>query len=236
MITGIVVALPNELSTLTQQKFSRGCCSFLSENIVIACSGAGPKNAHAAAELLLAQGANRLISWGCAAALRDSLDPGRLTLVGSIASANDERIDIRSPWLTACQTLLSSLSPLTSGYLLESTSLVSTAQAKKNLQENTGASVLDMESFAIAKFAKAQHLPFLAIRAIADPADMDLPAAIAYSLNDEGDVVMPKLLGYLMRHPSELKGLIQLGLHFRAAQKTLQKVATSLTDICHTNS
>ena len=85
-----------------------------------------------------------------------------------------------------------------------------------------------MESFAIAKVAQAHSLPFLPVRAIADPRTMDLPKAVSHGLNDQGEVELSKLLLYLLWHPTELPGLIALGLHFSAAQKTLKEVAKQL--------
>ena len=88
-----------------------------------------------------------------------------------------------------------------------------------------------MESIAIARVAKQHTIAFLAIRAIADPVNMDLPQAINYSLNAQGDVVLGKLLLFLFLHPAELPGLIKLGLHFNAAKKTLKSVARHLDTV-----
>ena len=85
-----------------------------------------------------------------------------------------------------------------------------------------------MESAAVAKVAKLHGLPFLAIRAIADPLDMDLPKAVSHALGAEGEVILSKLLLYLLLHPSELPGLLKLGLHFNAARKSLKRVANQL--------
>ena len=63
MITGLVVALPEELTTLTQKKIAKGRCFFITDKLLVAYAGAGPANAQSAAELLVAQGATRLISW-----------------------------------------------------------------------------------------------------------------------------------------------------------------------------
>jgi len=57
---------------------------------------------------------------------------------------------------------------------------------------------------------------------------MDLPKAINHSLNDEGDIVLSKLLLFIALHPAELPGLIKLGLHFNAAKNTLKLVAKQL--------
>ena len=228
MITGIVVALPEELSTLSSKKIDKGCCVVISDKIVLAYSGAGPNNARAASELLIAQGATRLISWGCAAALSQTLKPGDLVLADALIDADGIQIGAHPGWLKSTENLLSTTLKIHTGSLAESLTIVATAKDKKRLYAQTGAIALDMESIAIAKVARQNKLPFLAIRAIADPVDMDLPKAINHSLNDEGDIVLGKLLLFIALHPTELPGLIKLGLHFNAAKNTLKSVAKQL--------
>lgn len=228
MITGIVVALPEELSTLTSKKIAKGCCVFITDEIVLACSGAGANNARTASELLITQGATRLISWGCAAALSETLKPGDLVLADTLIDAEGGQIDSHPVWHSYTKHMLSTTLDVHAGNLAESHSIVATGKDKKKLHTQTGAVALDMESIAIAKVARQHNLPFLAIRAIADPVDMDLPKAIKHSLNNEGDVALGKLLLFVALHPTELPGLIKLGLHFNAAKNTLKSVAKQL--------
>ncbi len=231
MITGIVVALPEELSTLTSKKVDKGCCVFITDSIVLVLSGTGIDNARIASELLIAQGATRLISWGCAAALSETLKPGDLVLADTLIDAELTQIDIHSDWLKFSQKMLSNHLKVHSGSLVESLSIVATGNDKKYLHSQTGAVAVDMESIAIAKVARQHNLPFLAIRAIADPVDMDLPKAISHSLNNEGDIVLSKLLLFILLHPAELPGLIKLGLHFNSAKNTLKSVAKQLVHL-----
>ncbi len=234
MITGIVVALPEELSTLTSKKIDKGCCVFIADTIVLAYSGAGADNARAASELLIAQGATRLISWGCAAALSETLRPGDLTLADTLIDADGTQIDILSDWLQLTKDLLSPYLKVHTGSLAESLNIVAAAKDKKHLHSQTGAIALDMESIAVAKVAGQNNLPFLAIRAIVDPVDMNLPKAIQHSLNNEGDIALAKLLLFIALHPTELPGLIKLGMHFNAAKNTLKSVAKQLTPLTAT--
>lgn len=228
MTTGIVVALPEELSTLTSKKIDKECCVFITDEIVLAYSGAGANNAQTASELLIAQGATRLISWGCAAALSETLKPGDLVLADTLIDAEGTQIGIHPDWHSYTKSLLSTSLKVHTGSLVESLSIVTTANDKKHLHSQTGAVALDMESIAIAKVARQHQLPFLAIRAIADPVNMNLPKAINHSLNNEGDMVLAKLLLFVALHPAELPGLIKLGLHFNAAKNTLKSVAKQL--------
>ena len=231
MTTGIVVALPEELSTLTSKNINKGCCVFITDGIVLAYSGAGANNARVASELLIAKGATQLISWGCAAALSETLKPGDLVLADTLTDTEDTQFGIHPDWHSYAKNLLSATLEIHVGSLAECHSIVANGKDKKHLHTQTGAVALDMESIAIAKVARQHKLPFLAIRAIADPVNMDLPKAINYSLNNEGDIVLGKLLLFVALHPTELPGLIKLGLHFNAAKNTLKSVAKQLDQL-----
>lgn len=238
MITGIVVALPQELDTLTTRKVVKGHAIALSENLLLAYSGAGAENAQTAAQLLITQGATRLISWGCAAALSPNLQSGDLVLADNLMSAESENISVDNSWYKQARTALEKLSleakprfVLRQGDLLESKVLVAKSSEKQQLYQQTRAIALDMESVAVAKVARQHHIPFLAIRAIADPVSMDLPESVSYALNAKGDVEIIKLLKFLLTHPKELSGLMTLGQQFSAAKRTLKTVASALEQL-----
>jgi len=240
VITGIVVALPEELTTLTSKKIDKGCCLFIADKLLVAYSGAGPVNSQSAAELLVAKGATRLISWGCAAALSASLKPGDLILADKLMDAEggrDAKFCVSTDWHSHAKNSLATFVVVHTGCLAESISIVSSSKDKKQLHSITGAVALDMESIAIARVAMQHTLVFLSIRVIADPVNMNLPLAINHSLNGRGEIVLGKLLLFLFLHPAELPGLIKLGLYFHAAKKTLKSVSKHLdimTDFnCH---
>ena len=226
-LLGIVVALPEELPTLTSKKIPPSALN----SVLVICSGAGAENARKAAETLVSNGATHLISWGCAAALSPELKSGDLTLADALLDAQHVQININSAWHAQVKNSLAKSLSVHTGTLLESLQIVALSSDKKQLHTKTQAIVLDMESVAIAKVAQEKNLPFLAIRAIADPVKMDLPQAVSVAMNKQGKVLISPLLKYLLFHPSELAGLIKLGLHFHAAKKTLKHVATQLDTI-----
>jgi adenosylhomocysteine nucleosidase len=57
--------------------------------------------------------------------------------------------------------------------------VVTTAAAKRELAVATGASLVDMETYAVATAARAAGLPCVSIRVISDDASQDLPKEIA---------------------------------------------------------
>ncbi len=235
MITGIVVALPEELASITTVKIAKGSCKGINDKTIVAFSGAGSKNAIRAAELLVLNGASQLISWGCAAALSQDLKPGDLVLADALVTSDGRHINTSRVWLDAAKNHLPDNLSIYTGTLAESEHLVSSSQEKQRIHKETTAIALDMESAAIARVAEQYGLPFLILRAIADPATMNLPRAVSYALNADGDVALSKLLLFLAGHPGELPGLIKLGLHFQAAKKTLLTVARQLDGIANSN-
>ncbi len=230
-VCGIVVALPEELATLTSQKLAQGECIRMAENILLSFAGAGPINADRAARQLIAMGANRLISWGCAAALAPQLKPGDLVIPEQVLSEQQIAFNTDCQWSHHVRRLLPTTLCIATGNLVESSHIVAGSIDKQRIHSQTGAVALDMESGAVLKVANQADLPSLVIRVIADPVTMDLPQAVVQAMNDQGKFELHKLLQFLLTHPWEIPALIKLGLHFSSAQKTLKTVAKQLSEI-----
>jgi adenosylhomocysteine nucleosidase len=111
------------------------------------------------------------------------------------------------------------------GTLAESVTALKSSTEKKILFERTGAVAVDMESGAVARVAQEAGVPFMAVRAIADSADMAIPQGSLGALDEFGELSLLRLFKGLIRHPLELFDMIRLGWNFRAAQVTLSKVA-----------
>lgn len=224
---GIVVALPEELATLTLAKLKRGECCRVG-NHWVAYAGAGFDNAAAAAQLLADKGIHCLISWGCAAGLAAGIKPGDLLLASQIDNGT-RQFDTDSQLSASLRQSLPTNINVHAGKLYSCNRLVSSSLEKQRIHQQTQAMGLDMESAAIADVAFRANLPVMVVRSIADPVGQTLPQAVIQALNSQGQVELPKLLRYLLWHPFEVKALIQLGLHFNAAQKTLKLVARELS-------
>lgn len=229
MITGIVVALKEEAATLTAKRFKKGCIAYLTDEIWVVCSGAGEENARQASELLVEMGANRLISWGCAAALDAALHPGHLVLANSCIDGQQVLFDLdNTGWVADILSHFEGQIPVHRGRIAESNKIVETSIEKAHVGDLTGAIALDMESTAIAKVAYVNEIPFITIRVIADSLSMELPKAVSYAVNEHGEVILRKLLLHLVKRPNELPELIKLGIAFNAAKKTLKRLAKEL--------
>ena len=72
---------------------------------------------------------------------------------------------------------------------------VSTASAKADLRIAGGAAAVDMESLPPARFALEQRTPFAILRAVADPAERDLPPLLLDAVNSTAGSRLPPSSG-----------------------------------------
>jgi adenosylhomocysteine nucleosidase len=87
---------------------------------------------------------------------------------------------------------------------------------------------VDMESHVVAAVAAAAGLPFLVIRAIADPAGRALPAAALAGLSPDGGTRPWTVLLALARSPGQLIALIRLAGDSAAGIAALGRVGGRL--------
>src|SRR5260370_7972585 len=90
-----------------------------------------------------------------------------------------------------------------------SPSTIRTAQEKAVLRDIADA--VEMESFEVLSEALAWMTEGIAVRAISDMADEDLPLDFDRVVTDEGDLSMTRLAGQIVRQPSAIPGLLRLG-------------------------
>jgi adenosylhomocysteine nucleosidase len=197
----------------------------LGEGILVKLSGIGPLRAGEAAKSLLEHGATALLSWGCAGALVSTLSPGSLVLASSVIGADQSSYSSDPTWHGRLLNRLKGCIDLHQGPLAESGTVLRSSKEKRALVERTRAIAVDMESAAVARAAQGAHASFMAVRAIADSADMAIPQSSVGAVDEFGELKLLRLLKELIRQPFELFAMIRLSRNFRAAQVTLAKVA-----------
>lgn len=226
MSLGIVTALGAEAKTLTPSTGEVGEIVPLAPDVLLIQAGVGPQQTHRAGEKLLAAGASALLSWGCAGALDTKLKAGDLLLPGKVKSAESDRaIPIHLAWREQLWRHLSPLTRVHSAMLVSIPHPVLTPAAKRALAIRTGASAVDMESAALGGVAAAAKAPFIVIRAVADGAQVTVPAWLLACIDAAGTPRMYQLLSGLVRHPWDLAALLRLALGLQAAMATLRSVA-----------
>lgn len=100
-----------------------------------------------------------------------------------------------------------------------SPSTVRTVQDKAVLRDIADA--VEMESFEVLSEAFAWMTEGIAVRAVSDVADEDLPLDFDQVVTEEGELSMARLAGQIARKPSAIPGLIRLGMRSGEAAKRL---------------
>ena len=103
------------------------------------------------------------------------------------------------------------------------------ADEKRHL--GAAADAVEMESFEILFAAAAEGIPAVAVRAVSDTVDEDLPLDMNEIFSDEGQVSIPRVLGQVARNPQSLPGLVRLGKNSRAAAESLARFLESYMQV-----
>jgi adenosylhomocysteine nucleosidase len=96
---------------------------------------------------------------------------------------------------------------------------ISRAGEKRHL--GSGADAVEMESFAILSKARQEGVPGIAIRAISDTVEEDLPLDMNTVFTENGEVSIPRVLGQVALHPQSIPGLVKLGQRAKRAAESL---------------
>lgn len=193
--------------------------------IQIRISGANAARARERARALVEEGAKALISFGVSGGLVSQLKPGDLIL-GRDVIAGGHRFEAYPSLLRDLETRAAREDiPVTVGTLVGSDVLVEGPAAKADLARHYRALAVDMESHAVAEMAAEADLPFLAIRAIADPHDRSLPKSAAGAVAPDGSIRTLNVLGAAVRRPTDFFTLIKVGQDSAKAHEALRRGA-----------
>lgn len=153
----------------------------------IACAAADSDRARHAAERLLADGAGALVSFGIAGGLDPALIPGDLILAERVSHPDGRSIATDANWRRACEARANEAGlRAVGGTLIGSERAIAPVAEKRRLFEARGGIAVDMESHAVAHAAEASGVPFLVVRAVADPANRPLPSAVIGTIGSDG--------------------------------------------------
>lgn len=177
------MALPAEAHSLGVHGIHPGDCRRWRHGW-IAVAGVGPFHALRAAERLLACGVTQLASWGVAGALDPGLAPGDVLIPDRILYADGDAGFATNTDAVACLGMaLGSHLRVRGGALWSSDHPIATAADKHALAARSGALAVDMEAAPVAAVAARAKLPFIALKAICDPATRELPASMLRAMD-----------------------------------------------------
>ncbi len=192
---------------------------------LLACSGPGGERARSTAERLLAGGAEALVSFGVCGGLDPELGPGDLLLADRVI-AETGTYETDPAWRARlAEAWQASGLNVAGGALLGSEHAVAKAEGKRALFEAHGARAVDLESHGIAQAAEAAGAPFLAVRAVADPADRNLPRAALIATGPDGRLKVFTALTTMYLRPWEGPALVRVAYEARLAIDTLERIA-----------
>jgi hopanoid-associated phosphorylase len=197
---------------------------------LIAAAGAGTRaGTEAAIAELVAAGVPGLVSFGIAGGLAPALSPGTLLLPPAVRSVSGEGYFVDVEWHARLRAAAraGALSVVVGG-MLGADRIAATAEAKARVHSETGAIAVDLESHLVAAAARRARLPFVILRAIADPANRTLPKAALIPLAQGGEPRLLRVLGSLVREPWQISGLLELRRDARAALVALEQGARAL--------
>ncbi len=113
------------------------------------------------------------------------------------------------------------------GGLLNSAQVITNAAEKRAHHQSSGAVAADMESYAVASIAAKAGVPFIAVRAIADPAGRPLPRSVIGSIGPDGRPRVGRLILRVCLRPWESFALLQLRRDTDAALASLRRLIGS---------
>jgi adenosylhomocysteine nucleosidase len=193
-------------------------------DVTVAFSGGSAERARSEAERLLSEGAAALVSFGFAGGLAPGLQPGDLLLPQTVFSAGLASWSVDPVWRERVHARLArgGFEPK-AGALAGSERIVATASDKRALFAAVGALAVDMESHAVAAAAAEAKIPFLVLRAVADPADQVIPQVAREALRPDGRIRVRATFGGLFREPGELIALLRLARQSALALASLRR-------------
>ncbi len=204
----IVVAMEREIATLVEgwQVFLGNSQKFFErEDAIVVCGGLGPAAAKDAAEAVIARRSpEALVSAGYAGALTSTLMPGNLVTPAEVIDA---------------QTGEHFATSQGSGILV-STSGVASVNDKRVLAQQFSAEAIDMEAAAVARVAQAHGRDFVALKAISDELDFELPPMNRF-ISTKGEFQTGRFAFHAALHPSLWPAVRKLARNSQRASLTL---------------
>lgn len=218
----IVAALEREVPVLVRtwtceerEHEGRRFRFFVTNRTVLVCAGIGAGVARRACEAVIALYRPAvIISAGFAGALVDELKAGDTILPSFVVDAQDGS---RIP--TCVSKTIARDGEEGSGVLVSFPAIANREQ-KTKLAKTFGAQAVDMEAASVARAAQARGVPFLAVKAISDEANLSLPPLERF-LGRSGEFETWRLLAYIAPRFWLWRGLGRLARNSRVASNNL---------------
>lgn len=190
----------------------------------ILTAGASAARAESLADTLISRGATALLSFGIAGGLDPALRPGTLVLARDVVLPENTCLSADAGWRDKVSAALRGMT-LYDGTIAGTDHMLVSAEQKSHLHRRTQAAAADMESHGVARAAARRSVPFLIVRAIADPADQALPKSAVAGLDDAGTVRPSATIAALFSNPTQMTALLAVAAHAATALAALWRFA-----------
>jgi adenosylhomocysteine nucleosidase len=179
-------------------------------------TGMGQSNALEAARRVLPERPDICISTGLAGALRTGYRPGDI-LAARLVSEVGEPVAVASHRELLSTSVDCGARPVER--FATSRTLVARAEQKRHLGNE--AEAVEMESYTILAEAARYGVPSVAVRAISDTVEFDMPYDFESARDARGQIRIASIVGQVIRRPSGLPGLLTLARDCRFASRHL---------------
>jgi adenosylhomocysteine nucleosidase len=209
----IIAALEREIAPLVRDwarhKLPSGVGVFIGPSAVAIAAGIGPNAASATCKALLEEFSPSLfVSVGLAGAISSSLKVGDVILPEKTINTETGRV-----------FPVTATGPTLAGALLSSPTVLSVSQKREAAAHHHGIAV-DMEAAAVAEVAASAGIPFLAVKAISDEANFEMPPFEKFVRADGTFSTGPFLASAALR-PQWWPRMLRLARNSRRASEAL---------------
>lgn len=194
--------------------------------ITVLLTGMGAENARKAMRDVSWEDHDVLISTGLAGALDSRLKVADI-VVARATRVVDGKSSVESDY--ALREFAVAAGARAVDAFLTSEKIVATAVEKEELVPV--GSAVEMESSYVLEAAAKHQVPAVALRAISDAADEDLPVDFGRITDSRGHVKVGGLLKELAMHPHKLASLVRFGRQSRAASIALADFLDKYVDL-----
>jgi hopanoid-associated phosphorylase len=172
-----------------------------------------------------------VVSWGLCGGLDPRLRPGGLILGAEVVSDQGAVRTDETVTSSLAQRLSSAGARVVVERVAGADAPVLTAAAKADLRRATQAAAVDMESLIAGQYALERGVPFAILRAVADPAERNLPPLVMKAVKSDGEIDARAVIGALIRSPWQVGGLRALASDSRVAFQALERCRSLLPDL-----
>jgi adenosylhomocysteine nucleosidase len=192
--------------------------------VEVVLTGAGPKPAASAISQAIHAAPDQIdfcISSGLAGALRPQYRIGQVLAAREVRSGSIQPADAGET-VQSSEALVSfagecGATPVEKFHTAGR--VIGRAVEKKHLGETADA--VEMESFVVLGEARRRGVPAIAVRAISDSAEEEMPFDMTGIFNEQGRISMPLVLAQMAKHPQSISAVMKLGQSAKTAATEL---------------